>query len=450
MPSTTDLDQFGLPFWLDLERPEFPVLDQDLTVDAVVVGAGIAGLKLARCLNRYGVKTIILEGSRAGEGASSRNQGTINHSPGMMYQDCIRQSSREIARELWQLGLENHRLLRQQIEEYEIDCDYQIDGMTSLVRRDFPDWEELLKYYRRDSELLAEDGFDVMFLDETEALRVGGSPLFAGGLRYETDAQFHSGKFVLGLAQAVAQLPHVKLFEGTRVRKIESLENRTRVVTDKNTITTERVFLSTNALAPQFVPNLQSALRAERGQVFVTEPLSERPCRGSFGTSLAWWREIIEPDGRFRVLFGGGRERDEPDSLFPQFQSIGRPHPKLEDEGFRPSDEHQLRLEIQFAKLFPQFEDVRITHRWGGLQSFTADNLPQIGLFDSDRRIYGIAGFCGRGNAHSDIGAEFLVGQALDIESEVDRRFGSVIESLMRVHRESANWGRWHSSHNDE
>ncbi|MBP89747.1 MAG: hypothetical protein CMJ64_24085 [Planctomycetaceae bacterium] len=58
-------------------------------------------------------------------------------------------------------------------------------------------------------------------------------------------------------------------------------------------------------------------MHAERRQVLVTEPLAGRPCRGSFGTNLAWWREIIEPDGRFRFLFGGGRERDEPDSLLP-------------------------------------------------------------------------------------------------------------------------------------
>ena len=67
----------GFPYWLDIDRPVFPALDKDRTADAVVIGAGIAGLKLARCLARYGFEVAVLEGARVGEGASSRNQGTI-------------------------------------------------------------------------------------------------------------------------------------------------------------------------------------------------------------------------------------------------------------------------------------------------------------------------------------------------------------------------------------
>jgi gamma-glutamylputrescine oxidase len=395
------------------------------------------------------MKTVILEGARAGEGASSRNQGSINHGAAMGYLDCIQRHSREFARRLWQLGLENHRLLREQIEEYRIDCDYQVDGMTSLVRRDIAGWERQFETYRREADLLREDGFEVAFLDEKEAIQAGGSPLYAGALCYLTDAQFHSGKFVLGLAEAVARLPHVELFEDARVLKLEKEGSATRVTTPLHTVTAEHVFLCTNALAPQIVPSLERALRAERGQVFVTEPLPERPCRGSFGTSLAWWREIREPGGRFRLLFGGGRERDEPDSLFPQFRADGSPHPKLESEGFSPSPAHQQRLEVQFGKLFPRYQNARITHRWGGLQCFTADSLPEVGFFDPEQNLYGIAGFCGRGNCHSDVGAEYLAGKAAGVESNVERQFGPLIEALMRVGRESANWEPWYTLHDE-
>ena len=446
MLACTDLSPFGLPYWLDLQRPEFSMLNRNRTAEAVVIGAGIAGLKLARCLHRHGIETVILEAGRAGDGASSRNQGSINHGPGMNYLDCIDRYSRRVARELWQLGLENHRMLRAQIDEYGIDCGYRIDGMTSLIRRDLPGWEALVESYRREYELLHEDGFDVSLLDEREAIRAGGNEIFAGGLRYETDALFHSGKFVLGLAQAVARLPNVELYESARVRRIESVGEETAVVTDRHEIRTRYVFLSTNALAPQFVPDFEKPLRAERGQVFVTEPLRERPCRGSFGTPLAWWREILEPDGRFRLLFGGGRTRDEPDSLFPQFDENGRPHPRLETEGSRPSVAHQHRLDVQFTKLFPQLTSARVTHRWGGLQSFTADDLPQIGLFDSARRIYGIAGFCGRGNCYSDVGAEYLAASALGVSSELEPRFCSLIESIMQPRRPAADWGDWQST----
>ena len=433
------LESFGLPFWLDLERPRFRQLEQNLTAEAVVIGSGIAGLKIARRLGLAGVDTVVLESGRIGDGASSRNQGSINHGPNMTYAGCIDRHSRDVARALWSLGLENHRMIREQIDEYEIDCDYQVDGMTSLARTDFPGWEDLVSAYKSDADLLLEDGFDVTFLDETAACEAGGNPVYAAGLRYNTDAQFHSGKYVLGLACGIARSSPVALFEAARVQSIETEGRNPLVKTDRFNIRTQRVFLSTNALIPQFVSQLAGAMRAERGQVLVSEPLDTRPCRGSFGTRMAWWREIIEPDGRFRLLFGGGRERDEPDSLFPQFVD-GQPNTSLETDGFSPSPAHQARLDTQLALLFPHLANTRVTHRWGGLQSFTADDCPEAGLLDESRQIYGMGGFCGRGNCHSDVMADYVVSSALGTRTELSVEQCALIESLAAAHRASAVW----------
>src|SRR5262245_15288185 len=187
-----------MPYWLDFDRPKFPTLAGDASAGVAIIGAGIAGLKLARCLGRYGLSVIVLEGSHVGAGASSRNQGTINHGPNLGYKECIELHSRQTARDLWQLGLENHRLLKAQIADYAIDCDYEVGGMTFLVRPDFPGWESRLAACRDDFALLREDGFDVDLLDEGQARRAGGNPLYVGGLRYHTDAQFHAGRFVVG------------------------------------------------------------------------------------------------------------------------------------------------------------------------------------------------------------------------------------------------------------
>jgi len=434
-----EVASFGVPFWLDLKRPRFRQLEQNLTTGAVVIGSGIAGLKIARRLTRAGVDTVVLEAGQIGDGASSRNQGSINHGPNMTYAGCIERHSRNVARALWSLGLENHRMIREQINEYEIDCDYQIDGMTSLARTDFPGWEQSASVYQSDADLLMEDGFDVTFLDETEAREAGGSPVYAAGLRYNTDAQLHSGKYVLQLAQGIARSSHVALFEAAPVQSIETDGRHPVVKTDRFTIHAERVFLSTNALIPRFVPQLAGAMRAERGQVIVTEPLDVRPCLGSFGTRMAWWREIIEPNGRFRLLFGGGRERDEPDSLFPQFVD-GRPNPLLETEGFSPSPAHQQRLDTQLALLFPHLASARVTHRWGGLQSFTADDCPVTGLLDPARKIYGMGGFCGRGNCHSDVMADYVVSTAIGVRTELSDQQCSLMEYLTKAQRPSAVW----------
>jgi glycine/D-amino acid oxidase-like deaminating enzyme len=89
---------------------------------------------------------------------------------------------------------------------------------------------------------------------------------------------------------------------------------------------------------------------------------------------------------------------------------------------------------------------VRITHRWGGLQCFTADHLPMIGVFDANRRIHGMAGFCGRGNTYTDVGAELLAARVAGVESPLEKTYGGLIDKLMEVGRASAKWGLWESS----
>jgi glycine/D-amino acid oxidase-like deaminating enzyme len=439
------MHNLGLPYWLDFPRPAFAALAGDCTADAAIIGAGIAGLKIARCLLRHDWNVVIVEGAHVGAGASSRNQGTIDHSPNLGYRECQTLHSPQLARDLWQLGLENQRIIREQIDEYQIECGYNAGGMTFLVRHDVPGWEARLADYRADAEQLRADGFDVDLLDEREAIAVGGAAVYAGGLRYNTDAQFHSGRFVYGLAQGVMRHPRLRLFERTRVTRIEREGTVTRLETPHGSVRAPVVFLATNALVPQYVPQLERALRAERGQVLVTDLLPFRPCAGSFGTSLAWWRELPEPDGRYRLLFGGGRTRDEPDSLLPQYTADGRRHPQLEAAGFSPSAAHQERLNRQLALLFPAVAKAAVTHRWAGLQSFTADNLPVVGLFDAERQIYGVAGFCGRGNCHSDVAAEYLASLVTGASGEIEQRFGYLFRDLMPPARASANWGPWHT-----
>ena len=440
------LDEGGLPYWLDVDRPTYPPLEDSVTADVAIVGAGVCGVKLAHAISRHGVEVIVVDGGRVGEGASGRNQGCMTYGLGS-YTAFIEQHSRPVARDLWKLGCESRRMIREQIDEYGIDCDYEENGAYYIARHDLIDADRQIEEWRIDQQLLVEDGIDASLIDEVDVRERSGSPFPHVGFGYNDAAQFHSGKFITGLAAGVAQKPGITICEGTRVEWIERFGGRTVLHTPRGRIDAGEAFLALNAMTPQLLPHLERPLRAERGQVLVTEPLAERPCRGCWGGPMAWWREVIDSDGRFRLLFGGARTRDEPDSLFPQFNPDGSPHPKLETEGFRPSVEHQQRLHEQLALCFPHLADVRITHRWGGLQSFTADDLPILGLFDPETRVHGVAGLSGLGNCFGNAAAEYLAGRALGIESGIERRYGHVFEKLLLPDRPSANWGPWQRGH---
>ena len=437
---TITLDGYGLPYWLDIERPVYPSLRAQVTADVAIVGAGIAGLKVADYLNGHGLSSVVIDARRVGGGASSRNQGCIVTGLSLPYAELAAKTSRQVARSLVSLSRHNQELLVEQIQRHGLHCDYEVHGETSLVRADAADGEQVLKSLQHNASMMSEDGFEAEYLDTQSALEATGNSLFAGGIRFPRDAQFHSGKFAVGLGAAVARLPHVRLFEDSPVVACENEGDDHLVRTRDGMVRARHLFLATNAMAPQILPALTGSLRAERGQVLVTEPLDSRPCSGCFGAGVAWWREIREADGRYRLLFGGGRRRDQPDSLFVQYAANGRRNPRLAIDGFRPTLAHQRRLHRLLAEIFPHLSEVGITHRWGGLQSFTFDGLPVIGVFDEERRIHGMAGFSGLGNSFSNVGAAYLAARIAGTASDVERRFGSTMELLLAARRAGAEW----------
>ena len=239
-----------------------------------------------------------------------------------------------MARSLWQLGVENHRLARAQMAELEIDCDYQREGFHFLARRDAPEASKTLAEYRKDYEILSEDGFAVVWLDAQAAIRRGGSPLYLGGLSYIEDAQFHSGKYVIGVARGVARSGRVRIFEHADVVRIENAGSSAQLVTGRGVVSASHVFLATNALAPQLVPALDAEMRAERGQGFVTESLPQRPCAGNFTTYIAWWRDIPQPGWPLRgCSLAEPGITAEPDRPFSAIRRRGENPPQVEDRG---------------------------------------------------------------------------------------------------------------------
>ena len=96
----------------------------------------------------------------------------------------------------------------------------------------------------------------------------------------------------------------------------------------------------------------------------------------------------------------------------------------------------------RFAAIFPHLSGTRITHRWGGLQSFTFDGLPEIGLFDPQRRIHGMAGFSGLGNSFSNVGGAYLADRAAGICGAVEQRFAAPLELLLAPGRDTAKMER--------
>src|SRR5437764_14143800 len=86
--------------------PERSRLTFDLDVDIAVVGAGLAGLTVAREAARLGASVAVLEGRHVGWNASGHHLGTVMPGFGVPVGELIERIGMEDARELWALSKE--------------------------------------------------------------------------------------------------------------------------------------------------------------------------------------------------------------------------------------------------------------------------------------------------------------------------------------------------------
>src|SRR5260221_11487881 len=87
-------------------------LSFDLDVDICVVGAGLAGLTVAREAARLGASVAVLEGRHVGWNASGHQLGTVMPGYGLPIGELIERVGLEDARELWALSKQGAEYVR--------------------------------------------------------------------------------------------------------------------------------------------------------------------------------------------------------------------------------------------------------------------------------------------------------------------------------------------------
>ena len=103
--------------------PEQISLQEDVTADVCVIGAGYTGLSTAVHLAKAGKRVVILEAARVGWGASGRNGGHVGTGQRADQFALENWYGKETAKELWRLGLEAVELVESLIKRNNIDCE---------------------------------------------------------------------------------------------------------------------------------------------------------------------------------------------------------------------------------------------------------------------------------------------------------------------------------------
>ncbi|MFP5076299.1 NAD(P)/FAD-dependent oxidoreductase [Rhizobium sp. YIM 134829] len=375
------------------ERPAYAALDGSVEADVVVIGGGFTGLQAAYTLAKGGVRVVLIDACRFGDGASGRNGGQLGTGQRAEVDELERQYGQERARALFDMAENAKRYLLDFARDHQIDMEFQ-PGHLSVTHR-----EREEKAHRAFEEAMrSRYGYDkIRYLDARETAERLGSRHYKLGLLDSGTGHIQPMKLLIGLAR-VAAATGAHLHEMSKAEAIAVSGGKVRVTTARGTITADRALIACNAHIGSLEPVTAAHVMPIRSFIGATPPLGEKSDVLPGGESVADSRFVVRyfrrsRDGR--LLFGG-REAYTADSP-------------------RDISEHIRR---QIAEIYPQLHDVPIDHAWGGSVGITLTRQPF--LREVMPGVTAIGGYSGHGVMLSNYCGKLYADRVMGRSAELD------------------------------
>ena len=397
LDAIADADPY--PYWYDdTDAPDSnPTLVRTESCDLCVIGGGYTGLWTAIIAKERDPSrdVVMIDAHEIGSAASGRNGGFMDASLTHGVSNGKDRFPDELA-VLEDLGLKNLNEIEAAIERYRIDCDYERTGVIDVATSLHP--ASYLDELRDDYALLRQLGQPVEFLDADGLQRQIHSPTYRGGLwRKDRAAIVDPARLCWGL-KAAAESLGVRIYEDTKATDIRRDGVGVLVTTPLGQVRAGRVALATNAFPP-LLRRLGHYIAPVYDYVLVSEPLTAAQM-GAIGWAGRQGLSDIPNQFHYyrltsdnRILWGGY------DAVY-YFR--GKVRSELES---RP--ETWAKLSQHFFTTFPQLEDVKFTHAWGGPLGMGRDWHPTI-AFDRASGIGTARGYIGHGVSTTNLGGRVL------------------------------------------
>ena len=399
--------RYGVSPWIDSfpdsRRPSFEQFRGDKTADIVIVGGGLTGCATAYAIAAAGLRPILLEASRIGQGSAGRSAGLLLGEPGTSFRDLVARHGLRTTRlmlEGWKKAASDGAALMRRLG---IRCDaVPVDTITVAD----PDAARGL---RKEFDSREAAGIESTWLDErklTTATRLAR----ASGLRARGGLVIDPYAACVGMARAAVK-SKARLFEKSPVEKIVPGAKDVEVVLRGGRIRTGLVVIATGSASPLFKP-LQRHLEPRERYAVLTEPVPAPVRKSLFPESLTlrfenasrmrvrWARE-------HRLLISGADQ----DVVAP----AKRPQVLVQRTG-------QLMYELLMA--YPAISGLRPEFGWESTYAETADGLIHAGPHRNYPRHLFALGGDGGSLTGSFLAARLLARAAAGEPDKTDQVFG--------------------------
>lgn len=204
-------------------------LQSNLTVQIVVIGAGIAGILTAYFLKERGHQVIVVETKEIAGGQTKGTTAKITSQHGMCYEKLIRKIGREKARIYAQANEEAISVYEQIIAKEKISCHFEKRAAYLYTVQ-----ESGKAKLQKEAEAARSLGIKAQFVEGKEITELPFK--VSGAVCFENQAWFHPLAFIKHLSDKI------EIFEHTKVLSVK----KHKVLTDKGTITAQNIVFATH------------------------------------------------------------------------------------------------------------------------------------------------------------------------------------------------------------
>ena len=353
-------------------QPERKQLEGDVTADVAIIGAGFTGLSSSYFLQKLGYKTVVIDEHCVGWGGSGRNGSLMLVGFKHSLVTIAKKYGIEAAKEMLHMSLDGIELVKQIVEDHEIECDLVNNGSFCAAFK--PSHLEQLKHEQEF--MFTKLNYENFIVEAKNSREEVNSPLYHGGIIDPNSYHFHPLNYAIGLAEAI-ESSGGRIYENSSAISIHHKEGKVIIATPNGKVEAKEVVIATNGYTTPLVKKLYKSIIPVGSYMIATEPIEGNLAdslipnqRGVFDTKK--WLYYFRMSKDNRLLFGGRVD-------------------------FRAQENTDLfnRLHGNMLEVFPQLQNTEIELKWGGKLALTMDLFPHIG--QTKEGIHFALGYGGHG-----------------------------------------------------
>ena len=260
--------RYGVSPWIhdfpSTRRPEYPRLRGEHAADVVIVGGGLTGCATAYACAVAGIRALVIETDRIGQGGAGRSAGLILPEPGPAFRDVVQAHGLRAARkvfEIWGKGASDAAALLRRLK-----VTGGIDGFDSLVVA----WRGDEKALQREYAARADAGLDARWLNARQ-IRQTAALEASAAMRTRQGFAVDPYRATVALA-AAASRRGTRFFEGSPVRKVRAGRKQVEIFVTDGVVRAQTVIVATGVATAEFKP-LRRHFKRREAYVAMTDVL---------------------------------------------------------------------------------------------------------------------------------------------------------------------------------